>query len=127
MTSKKINQTAKPNLSKVVRVRMTEYDLDKLREQAQAEGVSMSDWLRLRIENGQFKHAKPTNRGTPEKAKNRARPYHPADPDLITQLAKIGNNLNQIAHIANSQKSLPTLLQLASIERALMELLSNAH
>jgi hypothetical protein len=101
---------------------LTAADLDRLREHAQAEGVSMSDWLRLRI-NSNFEHAQPTKRGTPKKGKERARPYHPADPKLIAQLAWIGNNLNQLAHVANATGNLPTLLQLASIESAILELL----
>jgi hypothetical protein len=114
----------KPKLSKVIRVRMTETDLDSLRDRAQAEGMSAADWLRLRINsNKEFEHAQPTKRGTPKKGKERTRPYHPADPKLIAQLAWIGNNLNQIAHLANATGNLPTLLQLASIESAILELL----
>ena len=120
-----VDQPKKPNLTQVVHVRMTDIDHAKLREHATAQGVSMSDWLRLRISNDKFEHAKPTKRPTPQKRKREA-PKHPADPALIAQLAKIGNNLNQLAHIANSTRSLPTLVQLASIERQLSELL-NAH
>jgi hypothetical protein len=120
-----IDTAKKPNLTQSVRVRMSESDHAKLRDHAQAQGVSMSDWLRLRIST-EFDNATPTNRPTPKTAKERARPYHPADPKLIAQLAKIGNNINQIAHIANATRDLPTLAQLLIIERQLQELL-NAH
>ncbi len=122
---KQVDQPKKPNLSKVVQVRMTDSDHDRLREHASTEGVSMSDWLRLRISNDRFEHAKPTKRPTPQKRKREA-PAHPVDPKLIAALAKIGNNLNQIAHVANASGNLPTLAQLASIERAIGEVL-NAH
>ena len=123
---KQVDQPKKPNLSKVVQVRMTDSDHDRLRENAQAEGVSMSDWLRLRINsNLSFEHAEPTKIQTPQKRKREA-PKHPADPKLIAALAKIGNNLNQLAHVANASGTLPTLLQLSSIERQLSEVL-NAH
>lgn len=121
-----VDQTKRPNLTQSVRVRMSESDHAKLREHAQAEGVSMSDWLRLRINsNLSFEHAEPTKIQTPQKRKREA-PKHPADPKLIAALAKIGNNLNQLAHVANASGTLPTLLQLSSIERQLSEVL-NAH
>jgi hypothetical protein len=124
--SNEVVQPKKPNLSKVVRVRLTAADLDRLRDRAQAEGMSAADWLRLRINsNKEFEHAQPTKIPTPRQRKREA-PKHPADPKLIAQIAKIGNNLNQIAHVANATGNLPTLLQLSSIERELLEVL-NAH
>ena len=119
-----VDQTKRPNLTQSVRVRMSESDHAKLREHADALGVSMSDWLRLRISND-FSNAEPTKRPTPRQRKREA-PKHPADPKLIAALAKIGNNLNQLAHVANASGTLPTLLQLSSIERQLSEVL-NAH
>lgn len=119
-----VTTAKKPILSKVVQVRMTEQDHDKLRGHARASGVSMSDWLRLRIST-EFDNAKPTKRPTPEKGKERARPYAKADPQLIAQLAKIGTNLNQIAKHANTTRDLPTLLQLASIEQELIKVLQS--
>lgn len=45
-----------------------------------------------------------------------------ADPALIAALARIGNNINQLARVANTKDELPTLTELHNLRLALSEL-----
>jgi len=62
----------------------------------------------------------------------KSRPVSKVDPALLVALSKIGGNLNQIARHLNMDKNLPAqekvkvLLELASIEQSLGELVENA-
>jgi len=62
----------------------------------------------------------------------KARPVPKVDPALLVALSKIGGNLNQIARHLNidrtlsAQEKVRTLLELASIEQSLGELVGNA-
>jgi hypothetical protein len=49
---------------------------------------------------------------------------HATTDDVLRQLARIGNNLNQLAHVANATDRLPTEAQL---DRVLGELMAVAH
>ena len=63
----------------------------------------MSDWLRARAAAGQDTGPVATGRPTPRKrALGRARVVR-ADPVVVEQLARIGNNLNQLARWANTE------------------------
>lgn len=53
----------------------------------------------------------------PPAVPKKQRVYKSVDPALLAALARIGNNLNQLARVANQKGDLPTLVQLASIER----------
>lgn len=46
-----------------------------------------------------------------------------ADPALVAGLARIGNNLNQLARAANQSKNLPFLTELHNIKLELQKLL----
>jgi len=62
----------------------------------------------------------------------KAKPVPKVDPTLLVALSKIGSNLNQIARHLNmdrnlsAQEKVKTLLELASIEQFLGELVGNA-
>jgi len=62
----------------------------------------------------------------------KAKPVPKADPALLVALSKIGSNLNQIARHLNmdrtlsAQEKVKALLELASIEQSLGELVDNA-
>lgn len=62
----------------------------------------------------------------------KAKPVPKIDPALLVALSKIGSNLNQIAKHLNmdrtlsAQEKIKTLLELASIEQSLGELVGNA-
>jgi len=62
----------------------------------------------------------------------KAKPVQKVDPALLVALSKIGGNLNQIARHLNmdrtlsAQEKVKALLELASIEQSLGELVGNA-
>ena len=86
-----------------VTVRVPEVEAVRWREAATAAGVSVSDWLRARAAAGQDTGPVATGRPTPRKrALGRARVVW-ADPVVVEQLARIGNNLNQLARWANTE------------------------
>lgn len=82
---------------------------DDWREQAKNSGKSLSDWIRSKIDANQQ-----TGISTPSAAPKRKN-YTPADPDLLRQVAMIGNNLNQIARIANSFSAIDSINLLSSL------------
>lgn len=73
--------------TKDIRIRVNEYEHELLRKNS--NGQRLSPWLR--------------SLGLGKVSKNR-KVAPPVDPLLIRQLAQIGNNLNQIARIANENK-----------------------
>ncbi len=86
-----------------VTVRVPEVEAARWREAAEAAGASVSDWLRARAAAGQDVGPVATGRPTPRKrALGRARVVR-ADPVVVEQLARIGNNLNQLARWANTE------------------------
>lgn len=84
-------------------IRLAPDELAEWRGQAQAEGLSLSDWLRDRVGS----------------AKPRVQQSSVADPELLAELARIGNNLNQLARVANSTGQVPALGVLAGIRSEL--------
>lgn len=86
-----------------ITVRVPEVEAARWREAAAAAGVSVSDWLRARAAAGQDAGPVATGRPTPRKrVLGRARVVR-ADPVVVEQLARIGNNLNQLARWANTE------------------------
>ncbi len=86
-----------------VTVRVPEVEAARWREAAASAGVSVSDWLRARAAAGQDVGPVATGRPTPRKrVLGRARVVR-ADPVVVEQLARIGNNLNQLARWANTE------------------------
>lgn len=87
-----------------ITVRVPEVEAARWREAAADAGVSVSDWLRARAAAGQDTGPVATGRPTPRKrALGRARVVR-ADPVVVEQLARIGNNLNQLARWANTER-----------------------
>ena len=78
--------------SAIRRIRLTPTESDEWEAAAEADGKTLSDWLRSKVGDTKlFKRHKLTARA--------AAPV--ADPALIREVAKIGNNLNQIARAIN--------------------------
>ena len=106
------NHSIKRKLDKMVKVRMDEDTLDSWRFCASEAGLTLSDWLRSQVGEGRLR---PGPRRDPP----------PTDPALLAQIARCGNNLNQLARAANRQQwpdRAELLLRLAAIERALENL-----
>ena len=107
------NHSTKRKLDKVCKVRLDGETLDSWRVCASDAGLTLSDWLRSQVGEGR-KSPGPPRRDPP-----------PADPALLSQIARCGNNLNQLARAANRQQwsnRAELLLRLAAIERALANL-----
>jgi len=92
---------------------------DDWRAKAAASGMSLSDFLRSAVDSHQL-----TGCPTPRKARKPS--AKTADPALVMQLAKAGNNLNQLARILNTHFSsvdrIELLIALNSIRQQLAEL-----
>jgi hypothetical protein len=80
--------------TEVARFRVTSAELHHLHQQAQAAGLSLSDLVRQRALKGRVRV--PRNRASGE---------------LLTELNRIGVNLNQIAHMLNRGGDTPQDLQ----------------
>lgn len=102
-----------------VTVRVPEVEAARWREAAADAGVSVSDWLRARAAAGQDVGPVATGRPTPRKrALGRARVVR-ADPVVVEQLARIGNNLNQLARWANTEHRAVDVAALYGVGRQL--------
>ncbi len=102
-----------------ITVRVPEVQAARWREAAAGAGVSVSDWLRDRAAAGQEVGPVTTGRPTPRKrALGRARVVR-ADPVVIEQLARIGNNLNQLARWANTEHRAVDVAALYGVGRQL--------
>lgn len=80
---------------------------------AKRYGVTLSELIRSRL----AETPKP-----PEPRTVRHRPPPKVDPELIRQIVRIGNNLNQIATRCNMGQRFEVLAYLAAIERELEEI-----
>ncbi len=104
-------------------IRLGSDELECLRALANLAGISMAEYAR-----GQLLREGKAAEGVPKTRRCRS-VSTVADPSLLSHLARIGNNLNQIARRVNSSErgkglDVQVLLSLISIERALSSLLS---
>jgi len=101
---------------KFIKVRVTEEEADRWKNKAAAAGLSVSDLIRQRLDEIQIEcHQRKSKKVV-----------HLADPDLIREIAKIGNNLNQVARYIHSVSKLEVVAikALISIERELKGLIN---
>lgn len=93
---------------------------------AAASGLSLSDWIRQQVGTPEAS-APVTGKGDPCAGRRRSqRPWHPAEARIAHQVARIGNNLNQVARVLNSGGKIPQASLLAvmiAVEGRLHELL----
>lgn len=106
-----------PTRDKWVNIKVTEQERTNWKAFAESQGYTVADLFRLLIANAA---AQPSKLHKKQRRKTRK-----ADPELLRELAKIGNNLNQIAKWANTYKTEADAVQvvqaLIAIERALPE------
>ena len=76
-------------------LRLDPATLAKWRQGASDEGLTLSDWLRAKVDADQQTHI------SPARSRRERDPRHLADPALMRQLAALGSNLNQIARSLN--------------------------
>jgi len=89
----------KPTADARLAFRLPSAVADDWRRQADRAGLSVSDFVRAAVDAHQA-----TGIASPGKRRTR-RNYTPADPELVRQLAWIGNNINQLARWVNTQKT----------------------
>jgi uncharacterized protein YukE len=102
-------------------IKIRAFENERLDWQAKASNANMTlaNYIRSLLNSEQVKRDAPIKRSR--------RSYEPVDPVLIRQLAKIGNNLNQIAKRVNSDdQSINIISELLIIQRQL-EVIKNAH
>lgn len=80
------------------RLRLTPSEAENWDAAAKADGKTVSDWLRSKV-------------GDANSFKKRSLRVVVSDPDLVRQVAKIGNNLNQIARAVNQCAQYGTVIQ----------------
>lgn len=106
-------------LSKTIKIRLSREDRDRLQQVARESRCrSLSDWVRKQLNREPEVELGQTYRRSPRRPIPIRRGYVPVDPRLINQLARIGNNLNQIARALNSREDLDTATIMDALIRA---------
>lgn len=110
MVTQKTGGTKKPTKNAMIRLRCTAVEYNNWKTKAQASGMSISALIRESLD--------------------RARTWTPQDAaserERLRHLARIGNNLNQLARWVNTYKSsadaVPVCSHLAAVERILQNM-----
>jgi len=106
---------------KWIHVKVSDAERKSWQDMAQAQGVTLADLIRQRMGEAAEVGREP---------KRRKRLTKKADPELLRHLARIGNNLNQIAGWVNTWKeaaeSISVISHLITIERAVTSFLPTA-
>ena len=109
----KLKKNQEP-LNQIITLRVTARTRADWKRRAQASGLPLGDWIREQVSSRTGRRILP-----------RRRPLPSADPALLAAIARVGNNVNQLARAANRQRwpdPLGLLEHLISIERALNDL-----
>ena len=97
---------------------------------AEEAGLCLGDWIRAQVCLDDLEPLI-SNKPTPRKAPIlKRRRFVPVDPELLHQVARIGNNLNQLARAANRSGlhdayQIQLMEQLLFIEQALLQLVGS--
>ena len=111
----------KPTKDKFIKIRVSIKERDSWNEKANKAGLTLANYIRKLADE------EPTSIAPATPRKNHK--FTKADPELILQLTRLGNNLNQIARRVNQSNlhiSLDLLELLLSIERRLKQV-QDAH
>ena len=114
------DQPSRRQLSQRVTLRLPDDTAAQWRRQAEAAELSLSDWLRQRVDGAGAVQ-------TGLRRQHRRLRKLTADPALLRQLAAIGSNINQIARVLSSVGLSPVdhtqlLAELASMQQELHRL-----
>jgi hypothetical protein len=94
--------------------RLTQLQLEQLEKHLEKEGTTFTDFIHSLIQREVMQDAVTVKQPTEEELKPRTKiktvievvkRYQKTDPDLLLELSKIGNNLNQIARALNIIKN----------------------
>jgi vacuolar-type H+-ATPase subunit I/STV1 len=99
---------------KQIKVNLDESDFCYHKRKSEQLNISMSEYVRQHLD------AKIDDVRTPKKSYKK---YIATDPNLLYEINKIGNNLNQIARKINQGESLDLFILLTNIEQKLNELI----
>lgn len=116
-----MNNQKKVAKDKQLKVRLTDEEFIKLKKHADHEGITMANFARRQLALDVVSRSPTGHR--------HYRKFTPVDPDLIRQISRLGNNLNQIARRVNQggfDAPLDLLELLLIIDRRLKQVL-NAH
>ena len=101
---------------KLLTMKVDETEKSKWAELAKSHDMSLAELIRTRLNDLKL----------PEAKKRKPRKVPKADPELLRQIAGIGNNLNQISRRVNEGQKFDVALELSAIEAQLRRLL-DAH
>ena len=99
---------------KIKKFRLSELQLEQLQQHLEKEGTTFTDFIHSLIQREVMQDAVtvplPTAEIKPTRIKTKTiveivKRYQKTDPDLLLELAKIGNNINQIARALNIIKN----------------------
>lgn len=117
-------QDKRQKRDKWVNIKVTQQERNEWQAFAQSKDKNLSDVLRQLIANEMGVKIRLEN--LPVK-KKQVRASRKADPELLRELAKVGNNLNQIARWANTYKSDADALEVTQALLAIQRGLPHAH
>ena len=104
--------------NKFVHVKVSDIEREAWQKMAESHGVTLADLIRQRLGEAQEVGREP---------KRRKRLTKSEDPELIRHLARVGNNLNQIAGWVNTHKktadAVSVIAHLITIQRSVLAFL----
>lgn len=119
-----VEKPIKAKRDKWVNIKVTEAERDEWQAYALSEKMNLSDVFRQLISEKIGIDAQLVN--LPIKKKQQ-RIMRRADPELLRELAKVGNNLNQISRWANTYKTDADALEVMQVLLSIQRALPNAH
>jgi len=101
-------------------VRLLPEEWDFLRGQAEESGMVLSDYVRVRMGTGDVKENKKRILGKKQE-KNTGKKNKEEYREIAAQIAKVGNNVNQLARWANTFKSAADAVRVVRVLAGVMD------